>query len=57
MSLKFSFLYYYILAESKMMKDRDDFNWCSNRMVKCVLQKYRRRIRHGRINNQQKNNI
>ena len=57
MSLKFSFLYYYILAESKTMKDRDDFNWCSNCMVKCVLQKYGWRIHHGRINNQQTNNI
>ena len=57
MSLKFSFLYYYILAESKMMKDRDNFNWCSKRMGKCVLQKYGWRIRHRRINNQQTNNI
>ena len=57
MSLKFSFLYYYILAESKMMKDRDDFNRCGNGVGKCVLQKYGRKIHHGRNNNQQTNTI
>ena len=39
MSLKFSFLYYYMLAESKMMKDRNDINWCKdyNSDVYCRL--------------------
>ena len=40
MSLKFSFVYYYIFAESKTTKGRDDLDWCSNSLGKCVLQKY-----------------
>ena len=39
MSLKFSFLYYYILAESKTVKDKNDLDRHSNRMGKCFLQK------------------
>ena len=40
-----------------MTKDRNDFDWHSYRIGKCFLQKYSRKNRHGRINNQQTNNI